>query len=208
MGIDPAELLVDGPTDARATLILAHGAGAPMDSPFLTSIATDVAAAGVRVIRFEFSYMARRRREGGRKPPDRMPVLQATYRAVVDAVGAAPVWIGGKSMGGRVASHLADELGVAGLVCLGYPFHPRRRPDRLRVAHLADLATPALFVQGERDALGSRAEVEGYALAPSIRVVWIEDGDHSLVPRVRSGRTEAQNLRAAAAAVVDFVARV
>ena len=108
-------------------------------------------------------------------------------------------------MGGRVASTIADEIGARGLVCLGYPFHPPGKPDRLRTEHLAGLRTPALFVQGARDALGNRDEIETYALSPSIRFVFLEDGDHSFKPRVKSGLTHEAHLDAAAEAVAGFV---
>ncbi len=113
--------------------------------------------------------------------------------------------IGGKSMGGRIASMVADEVGARGLVCLGYPFHPPGRPVGLRTKHLEELRTPALIIQGTRDQFGQRDEVAGYKLSPRIRIVWIEDGDHSLKPRARSGRTEAQNLAEAIVAVSEFV---
>ena len=113
--------------------------------------------------------------------------------------------LGSKSMGGRVASLIADELGVRGLVCLGYPFHPAGRPERTRTAHLAALATPALIVQGERDALGGRAEVAGYALSPSICLAWRADGDHSFKPRRASGHTEHQAWEEGIAAVAAFL---
>lgn len=203
---DPPELLWDGPEAAPLGLVLAHGAGAPMDSPFMEAIARGVGEAGIRVARFEFPYMRARRREGRRRPPDREPVLQAAWRAAVSAAGEpSQLVIGGKSLGGRIASSVADELGVRGLVCLGFPFHPPGRPERLRTRTLAAIRTPTLIVQGTRDALGSRAEVVGYALSPAVRVVWSEDGDHSLKPRVRSGRSEAQSLGEAVAHVVRFV---
>jgi predicted alpha/beta-hydrolase family hydrolase len=104
-----------------------------------------------------------------------------------------------------MASLLADEVGARGLVCLGYPFHPPGKPQRLRVAHLGSLRTPTIVVQGTRDALGSREEVAGYRLSRSIRVHCIEDGDHSLKPRARSGRSERQNLDEAVDAVAQFV---
>jgi predicted alpha/beta-hydrolase family hydrolase len=107
-----------------------------------------------------------------------------------------------------MASLVADEAGARGLVCLGYPFHPPGQEDRLRTAHLAALRTPALIVQGTRDPFGTPEEVAGYALAPGIEVVWMPDGDHSFKPRVSSGRTEAQNLAAAVAAVLGFVGRL
>ncbi|MDP2327537.1 MAG: alpha/beta fold hydrolase, partial [Dehalococcoidia bacterium] len=135
--------LIEGPARARRTLVLAHGAGAAMDTPFMDTIAAGVAAAGIRVVRFEFPYMAARR-QGRRPPPDRPTVFQRTWHEVVAALGKPErLVIGGKSMGGRIASMVADDLGVAGLVCLGYPFHPLGRPDSLRVAHLEALRTPA-----------------------------------------------------------------
>jgi len=179
-----------------------------MDSPFLEFFARQLAGRSIRVVRFEFPYM-HARREGHRRPPDREPVLLATWREVVtDLGGGGRLVIGGKSLGGRMASLVADELGARGLVCLGYPFHPPGKPDRLRVAHLEQLRTSALIVQGTRDALGSREDVEGYRLSKAIRLHWIEDGDHSLKPRARSGRTERQNLEEAVEQVAAFVARL
>jgi len=203
--METPELLFDGPEDGP-TVVLAHGAGAPMDSPFMNTLAAGLAAAGLRAARFEFPYMSRRR-VGERKPPDREPVLRAAWLAVIAALGGGGrLVIGGKSMGGRMASLVADEAGVRGLVCLGYPFHPPDKPERLRTAHLGDLRTPTLIVQGTRDPFGTPADVTGYDLAPSIRIEWMEDGDHSFKPRVSSGRTEKGNLEAAIAAVVGFVA--
>jgi predicted alpha/beta-hydrolase family hydrolase len=109
-------------------------------------------------------------------------------------------------MGGRIASLVADECGARGLVCLGYPFHPPGEPQKLRTAHLAGLRTPALIVQGTRDPFGTPDDVAGYRLAPGIRIVWLEDGDHSFKPRASSGHTEAEHLRTAVAAVAGFLA--
>lgn len=204
--VDPPPLLTNGPSDGHPVIVLAHGAGAPMDSHFMETIALGLAETGARVVRFEFPYMqARRGDEPQKKPPDRETVLRACWHAVIEEVGGpAGLIIGGKSMGGRIASLIADDAGVAGLVCLGYPFHPPGRPKTLRTGHLAGLGTPTLIVQGERDALGKRDEVAGYALSRAIEVAWMPDGDHSLKPRVRSGRTEAQNLAAAVAAIARF----
>jgi predicted alpha/beta-hydrolase family hydrolase len=199
------ELLVDGPEDG-ARVVLAHGAGAAMDSPFLATIASHLAASGVRVYRFEFPYMAARR-SGKRRGPDRQPVLLDTFRAVVAQIGAPErLVIGGKSLGGRMASLIADELGVRGLVCLGYPFHPPGKGENLRTEHLATLRTPALIVQGERDPFGTRAEVGSYRLSEAIRVEFMKDGDHSFKPRVSSGTTESDNLRRAAELTAEFIA--
>jgi predicted alpha/beta-hydrolase family hydrolase len=203
----PGRVLVDGPPDARTTLVLAHGAGAPMDAPFLEAVTRDLAARGVRVARFEFPYMARRREEGRRTALDRTPVLLAAWRDAIERLGGAPrLVIGGKSLGGRMASLLADEVAARGLVCLGYPFHPPRKPERLRTAHLEPMRTPTLIVQGTRDPFGGPEEVAGYRLSPAIRLVWIEDGDHDLRPGARSGRSQGENLRQACDAVARFLA--
>ena len=178
-----------------------------MDAPFLETVAKDLGARGIRVARFEFPYMARCREGGKRSAPDREPVLRAAWCAAIEELGGGErLVIGGKSLGGRIASFVADGLGVRGLVCLGYPFHPPGRPERLRTAHLAALATPTLILQGTRDPFGSPADVGGYALSPNLRVVWIEDGDHDLRARARSGRSAEQNLREAVEAVAAFLA--
>jgi len=198
-------LIIDGPDTATITFALAHGAGAPMDSDFMAFVAADLAGAGVRVVRFEFPYMARRRAEGGRRPPDRQPVLLDCWRAVIAELAPARLAIGGKSMGGRMASLVADEAGVAGLVCFGYPFHPPGRPERTRTEHLAGLRTPTLIVQGERDPFGTPDDVAGYDLSPAIGLHWAPDGNHDLAPRKASGRTKEQNWEEAAAVAAAFL---
>jgi predicted alpha/beta-hydrolase family hydrolase len=187
----------DGPAGAGLTFLLAHGAGGPMDSPAMTKLAATLAGAGFRVARFEFSYMAARR-SGSRRPPPKAETLMPEYRAAVAALAASgKLVIGGKSMGGRVASMVADELyargAIAGLLCLGYPFHPMGKPDVLRTAHLANLRTPALIVQGTRDAFGARHEVANYTLSKQIELLWLEDGDHDLKPRKAVSGFSAQD---------------
>ena len=199
--LPPVPRLIDGPDDAPATVLLAHGAGAPMDSPFMASIAGGLAEKGWRVVRFEFPYMARMRETGRRQGPDRMPLLQEAFREQVRMERASwpkrPLFIGGKSMGGRVASLLIDELaanhGVRGCLCLGYPFHPPGKPLTLRTEHLASLQTPTLILQGERDTFGKREEVESYDLSPRVQLEWISSGDHSFKPTKSSGLSEAEN---------------
>jgi predicted alpha/beta-hydrolase family hydrolase len=204
------DFLFTGPDDADTTILLAHGAGAPMESASMTASAEALAAAGLRVARFEFGYMAARR-AGARKPPPRAESLEPEYLAAIDALGAkGRLVIGGKSMGGRVASMIADRAlaagRIAGLVCLGYPFHPPEKPQQLRTAHLATLQTPALIVQGTRDPFGTRDEVAGYAFSPSIEILWLEDGDHDLRPRKKlSGFTAADHLKTMAARVAAWV---
>jgi predicted alpha/beta-hydrolase family hydrolase len=205
--------LQDGPERAKLTVLLAHGAGAPMDSASMNASAQALAAQGLRVARFEFDYMAARR-TGGRKPPPRAEKVMPEYIAAIDALSAkGPLIIGGKSMGGRVASMIADDLyaagRIAGLLCLGYPFHPVGKPEQLRTEHLAHLKTPALIVQGTRDPFGTREEVEGYKLAKTIEILWLEDGDHDLRPRKSvSGFSAADHLKTMAATVAAWAARI
>jgi predicted alpha/beta-hydrolase family hydrolase len=198
--------LSTGPSSASHTLVLAHGAGGPMDAPFMNKVADRLAVRGIRVVRFEFPYMAARRTGGKRGAPDRPAVLMATWDQVVEELGGgSKIFIGGKSMGGRIASMVADRLGVRGLVCLGYPFHPPGQPAKLRTEHLRELATPALILQGERDPFGTRDEVPGFDLSKKIEVVWVPDGDHSFKPRKSTGATEAGNLEMAVEEIATFL---
>ncbi|UCH29485.1 MAG: hypothetical protein JSV06_00255 [Myxococcales bacterium] len=179
-----------------------------MDSDFMNAMAERIAAGGIQVIRFEFEYMAKRREDGQRRGPDRAPKLIARFQEALDLIGPpSEVVIGGKSMGGRMASMMAEEAEAAGVVCLGCPFHPPGRPERLRTAHLETIGVPTLIVQGTRDRFGTREEVAAYPLSSSIELAWIEDGDHSLKPRKKSGRTLEQNLDEAAYAAVGFIRR-
>ncbi|MBP1848228.1 putative alpha/beta-hydrolase family hydrolase [Rhizobium petrolearium] len=199
--------LIEGPGDARFTILLAHGAGAPMDSVSMTAAAKALSEKGFRVARFEFGYMASRRISGERKPPPRAETLNPEYKAAVAELGTrGTLIIGGKSMGGRVASMIADELyaegKIAGLLCLGYPFHPPAKPEQLRTQHLKALNTPALICQGTRDEFGTREEVSGYELSDRIEILWLEDGDHDLKPRKKiSGFSAAEHLATMAEAV-------
>ncbi|MDH4980758.1 alpha/beta family hydrolase [Hyphomicrobium sp. D-2] len=218
--------LTAGSDKAFAHVLLAHGAGAPMTSPYLNAVSDLLCEHGLQVSRFEFEYMAARRDGGKRKPPPRADRLTTEYLLAVKALhdqtpalknGNQRLIIGGKSMGGRVASMVAQELyasqQISGLVCLGYPFHPPGKPENLRTAHLRDITCPTLIVQGERDPFGTRAEVTGtdghagYDLSQAIEMVWIPDGDHDFAPRRGSGFTRAGNLALAADAVAAFATR-
>ena len=194
--------------ETRATLILAHGAGAPMDSEFMQNMAQSLAERGVAVLRFEFAYMAARRLDGKKRPPNPQVKLLEQWREVYAQVRqqvAGPLAIGGKSMGGRMASLLADELSADALVCLGYPFYAVGKPEKPRVAHLSDLRTPTLIIQGERDALGDRQAVADYTLSETIKLCWLTAGDHDLKPLKSSGFTHQQHMQTAADAIAQFL---
>lgn len=182
---------VDSPKGAHTLLFFANGAGGDMHSDFMSFVGDGLAAAGVAVCRFNFLYQ-----EKGRKTPDRQPLLEDTYRAIVDAVSvdwSGPVALGGKSMGGRIASHLAatGEEAVDGLVFFGYPLHAPGRPDRVRDEHLHDVKVPMLFIEGTRDPFCPLETLDkvraDLPFESEVRV--IDDGDHSFKVRKSSGRT-------------------
>jgi predicted alpha/beta-hydrolase family hydrolase len=204
--------LIGKPTSSppAARFLLAHGAGAPMDSEFMEQLSGLLCHEGCEVIRFEFPYMAKRRMTGKRSPPDRAPALTQCWREQIAELNAnsnpgQKLIIGGKSMGGRMASLVADELAVTGLVCFGYPFHPPRKPEQLRVEHLHKNKIPTLIVQGSRDPLGHQQEVESYHLPRNITMCWLSDGDHDFKPRVKSGFTWQQHLESAAINTRSFI---
>ena len=206
--------LETGPEDARLRLILAHGAGTGITSPFMDAVAANLAAHGVHVTRFEFGYMNARREGGAKRPPPKAEGLIPEYAALIAAVTAAAPkgqkhFIGGKSMGGRVASMMADEafgrVEIAGLVCLGYPFHAPSQSEKMRTAHLEKMTCPTLIVQGERDPFGNKTEIEAVKLSNAIQLKWIGDGDHDFGPRGASGFTRKGNLNDAADAVAAFM---
>ncbi|GEK48886.1 alpha/beta family hydrolase [Bisbaumannia pacifica] len=204
--VGPCEVVGVGPLwvagrPRRGRLLLAHGAGAGQDSAFMAGLRQALAAAGVQALGFEFEYMRRMRAEGRRRPPPRVEKLLEEWRPwcdIVSRLAGPPCWLGGKSMGGRVASLLAAREAVSGLVLCGYPFHPPGKPEKTRLAHWPDLRCPTLVLQGERDPFGTRAEVEGYDLSDRAEVHFLDDGDHDWKPRKASGLTQAALIEAAA----------
>ena len=184
---------------ADATLVFAHGAGAGQDHPWIRGRATDLQMRRITVVTFDFPYRA-----AGRRLPDRAPILLSGFRDVVDAVSVTsgtPVAIGGKSMGGRMATMLAaepDPPALLGVVAMGYPLHPPGKPDQLRVAHLPGVRVPVLVLQGERDPFGSPADVVGHAqrVGAELEVVALPGGHGFEVPR-RSGTQQDVYVRAA-----------
>ncbi len=205
MTAKPAEFLRSGPESTKKALVLAHGAGAGMRSPFMESFAAGLGARGIAVFRFEFPYMREIGETGRRRPPNPLAVLERTWREIIAELAPLRLFIGGKSMGGRVASLVADDSDVAGLICLGYPFHPPGKPEKTRTAHLATLKTPALICQGTRDPFGTRDDVASYTLSPTIELLWLEDGNHSLEPRRASGLTVQDNWNRAMDRVTGFI---
>ena len=204
-------VLINGPETAPLTLLFAHGAGASMGSSFMEDIALGLSERGWRTVRFNFPYMVKRLKTGRQCPPGRQERLIECFEQHVNQVlsESSPLVLAGKSMGGRMASLMADRFHTSGVVqgcvALGYPFHPIGKSDRLRTDHLLQLQCPMLIVQGERDAMGRRSLVERLDLSQQIQIRWAMDGDHSFKPRKVSGRTEAANRLFAIEAVDDFL---
>lgn len=187
-------------------LLLAHGAGAPMDSTFMQMLTEALCAQGISVARFEFSYMAQRRHSGSKRPPESMPRLLDAFAQAADRAGGLDnIFIGGKSLGGRVATMLAAQQGCRGVVCFGYPFHPPGKLEKTRIAHLLELEVPVLICQGERDPFGCYPEVSTYPLSSKVSIHWCADGNHDLAPRKTSGTTQQENLAQAVQAVRNWV---
>ena len=175
-----------------------------MDTPFMEFFAQGLAYGGLRLVRFEFPYMAQRRTGGPKRPPDREDVLRQAWLKVIGQFRGTRLVIGGKSLGGRIASMIADEAEVTGLICWAIPsIRSANLPDPHRT--LAGHQTPTLILQGTRDPFGAQDEVAKYPLSASVQVHWLEDGEHGFKPRKPSGRTEAENWQEAVTAILDFV---
>ena len=206
--------------NAKAQVIFAHGAGANMSHEFMNEISQRLNGSGINVLRFNFPFMDKRALIGKKYPPDRMPKLLACYEAVIEHVvekqlsHKLPLFIGGKSMGSRVAASLVADSDllkstllnkISGVFCIGYPFHPAKKPEKLRLEPLVDANKPILIVQGDRDTLGNKAEIISYQLAEHCQCVFLEDGDHSLKPRVKSGFTHQAHMKRAVEEILHFI---
>lgn len=192
--------------NAIATIMFAHGAGADMNSDFIAEFTALLINRHINVIRFNFPYMQQRLMDGKRRPPNKMPVLCESYlQRIKQFKSPLPLFIGGKSMGSRVAAMVANEQKVNAVFCLGYPFHPQKQPDKLRLEPLQKTQKPVLIVQGDRDLLGNKEEIKHYALPANIQMEFLPDGDHDLKPRVKSGHNHRQHKIAAADLVLNFI---
>ncbi|KZN59115.1 alpha/beta family hydrolase [Pseudoalteromonas luteoviolacea] len=191
-----------------AQLVLAHGAGAGSDSDFMQDMAQMLSLAGVNVALFDFEYMETAKAQNKKRPPDRAPKLLNRYEQVLSQLDSdLPLFIGGKSMGGRMASMLACEtqVSVRGVIAYGYPFHPPGKPEKLRIEHFGNISCPFLVLQGERDTFGTKSEISDMSFDKSPQFIWLPDGDHSLKPRKASGFTEQQNRQTAADGTIQFI---
>lgn len=198
---------------AKSIMLLAHGAGAPMDSSFMEMLSAALERQAIATVRFEFPYMVRRREDGRKRPPDRMPVLLDSFRAEVarvrEEVGpGCSVLVGGKSMGGRVASMLASEeaLDISGVVCFGYPFHPPGKLDRWRIDHFSFISCPLMIVQGTRDPFGKPDEIAALGELQGLsRLCWLDGGNHDFQTPAKHPDTQAMLIERAAVETGRFV---
>lgn len=212
----PISTLLDSAEDAKALVIFAHGAGADMEHEYIEALVRLMNAKKLSVLRFNFPFMDKRKLDGKRRPPDRMPALIACYQSVlssisVDSNAHLPIYIGGKSMGGRVAAMLScDKVlmfneKINGVICLGYPFHPVKKPEKLRLAPLQETHLPVLILQGQRDALGSEEEINSYEVSSRCQLHYFHDGDHDLKPRIKSGYNLKQHQNSAINKMSEFI---
>ncbi len=202
-----SQLIVEGPENGPL-FVFAHGAGAGMEHDFMTAVAKGLVEQGIRVVRFNFPYMVKRSEDGKKRPPDRAPKLLEAYSEVIAHFASSPVVIGGKSMGGRMASLLVEHELVAGIACLGFPFHPPGKPEKFKGDHLASIDKPTLILQGERDTFGKREEFDEFVFSQQVKVSFLPDGDHSFKPRKSSGHTEAGNIALAVEQLSAFINEV
>ena len=196
--------------ESSPMLVLAHGAGSGSHSDFMNLLTQELVDQGVCVARFNFKYMAWAQEHKTRRPPPRLPVLIEEYRRVIEWLDR-PCFVGGKSMGGRIASHLlldSDLHSICGGIAFGFPFHPIKKPERLRTEHILHLEKEFLILQGSRDPFGSENRASGLHLGAYAHIEWCPDGDHDLIPRKRSGMTQADNLSLASQHAATFMRKL
>lgn len=210
-----------------AQLVLAHGAGAGKEHEFMQTMSALFVEQNIDVVLFNFPYMQTIKETGKRRPPDKTDKLLQHFHDVVKHIetncvetsmrkqtdagnghAALPIFIGGKSMGGRMATMSIEDMpSVKGAIAFGYPFHPPGKPEKTRTDHLQAMHKPLLIVQGERDTFGTKDEVAAYGLCPTIELAFLVDGDHSFKPRKASGFTQEAHLKTAVDMACDFIAK-
>ena len=198
--------LINNAEKPIATFVFAHGAGAGQNSEFMQLIAQGLASHNINVLRFNFAYMQLAEEQGKRRPPDRADKLLTHFKTLLSEIDShLPIFVGGKSMGGRMASMLLQESTAQGCICMGYPFHPPDKPEKLRTEHLLNISKPVLILQGERDTFGKREEIGTFNLSHRIQVSYLADGDHSFKPRKVSGHNLEANLHKAIEQSAAFI---
>jgi hypothetical protein len=189
-----------------ATFVFGHGAGAGQNSEFMQLMAQGIANQNINVLRFNFAYMQLAEELGKRRPPERLDKLLTHFKVLLNEIDdSLPIFIGGKSMGGRIASMLLEESTAKGCICMGYPFHPPDKPEKLRTEHLLCISKPVLILQGERDTFGKREEIGNFNLSQQVQVSYLADGDHGFKPRKSSGHNLKENLHKAIEHSVAFI---
>ena len=213
--IDVKEFLVNSPQeDPKAILLLAHGANHGMATPFMETMARGIVNADIRVVRFHFPYMEKMLRTGKKVTPNGGRILRKCFGEVIahcierERVPSKNIFIGGKAMGARIASMIADDYKVAGVICLGYPFHPPKKPKQFRIQHLKTIQTPTLICQGERDPKGKLEEIQPLNLSNSVKFHWIADGSKDFKPRKKSNKKLDENMDDAIQASNNFILQV
>lgn len=193
----------------NAVFLFAHGAGADKDSDWMIEMDGLLSEYQLEVIRFNFPYMDKRKEDGKKRPPDRQPKLIEAFKSQIDSVPSnKTLIIGGKSMGGRMASILAADPDysdrINGVVCMGFPFHPPGKPEKFRGEHLETIKIDVLILQGERDTFGTREEIGNWKFSKKVSIEFLSDGDHSFKPRKKSGVTLEENLKHSAGKISEF----
>lgn len=193
--------------------MLAHGAGADMNSEWMLLVEKLLLEKEISVKRFNFPYMQKSILDGKRRPPDRQPKLITAFQNEIKKCAKNErIILAGKSMGGRIASYVACDANldkrVIGVICMGFPFHPPKKQEKFRGEHLATINIPTLILQGERDTFGNKDELATYAFSNKVQVEILPDGDHSFKPRIKSGFSFNQNLQTACNKIVDFLKRI
>ena len=231
-GVEQTSVIIEQAASPKAIVIFAHGAGADKSHEFMAKVSQHLVVRNISVLRFNFPYMDKRLADGKKRPPDRMPKLLPCFLNIINQLGEyftnvdatklaeIPLFIGGKSMGSRVAATITSETlagelkediklnqEIAGTFCLGYPFYPIGKPEKTRLAPLTERHKDnlILIVQGSRDKLGDEQAIESYNLPAQCQVTFLEDGDHDLKPRVKSGFTHAEHIQTAANAISEYI---